>query len=114
MKCKETAGFLMSHPCTKTAVLTCAACGKDVCEDHSRETDEGYACITCYKQQHVDSDLRSPAGSRRYYRDPYYYGYYHGYYPYAMRDQFDEGDRQAFASDADAGADAVEADADGS
>ena len=86
MKCKEQAGFLIKHECKRTPELTCSICGKDVCNDHARETDEGFACITCYKKQHVNQSIRS--GRRDYYHDPYYYGYYHSYHPYSMRDSF--------------------------
>ena len=114
MKCKEKAGFLISHPCPRPPSMTCCICGKDVCNDHSRETDDGFACVTCYKGKHVDEDLRAGATGRRYYQDPYYYGYYHSYRPYGLHDSFDDRDRDAFGSAGDGDVEGVEADADGS
>ena len=114
MKCKEQAGFLIHHPCTNPPELNCSVCGKDVCNDHARETDSGFACISCFKKQHVDQDLRAGSQRGRYYRDPYYYGYYHSYRPYGLHDRFDDRDRGAFeAQGADAGGE-FETDADGS
>ena len=114
MKCKEKAGFLIAHPCTSTAELNCCVCGKDVCNDHARETDGGFASIECFKKQRVDDDVAASNSRRSYYHDPYYYGYYHSYHPYHMHDSFDDGDREAFETSDTGDAGAVEADADGS
>ena len=114
MKCKETAGFLISHPCASSAELNCSVCGKDVCNDHARETDGGFACITCFKKQHVDQDLQGSSRGSRYYHDPYFYGYYHHYHPYSMHDSFDDSDRAAFETADTDDAGGSETDADGS
>ncbi len=112
MKCQEKSGFLIKHPCTNAPEFNCSICGKDICADHARETDEGYACISCFKEKHV-TDLRS--GRRgRYYNDPYFYPYYHSYQPYGFRDRFDDRDRDSFDSRGDGAEDGIEADADGS
>ncbi len=112
MKCKEKSGFLIKHPCPRPAEFNCCLCGKDICNDHARETEDGYACVTCYRKKYVHADIR--AGRRdRYYYDPYYYPYYHSYRPYGFRDDFDDRDRAAFDSrDAENGE--FESDADGS
>ena len=114
MKCKETAGFLISHPCTRQADLTCSTCGKDVCSEHARQVDDGFACLSCYKENYVEEDVNAARSTRRYYHDPYFYAFYHSYHPYSMHDSFDDEDRGAFDSDDAPEGVGVEADADGS
>lgn len=50
-KCKETAGVLYPHPCTREATLTCASCQKAICSLHARDSRSGPAiCIACFKK----------------------------------------------------------------
>lgn len=49
-KCKETAGVLYPHPCTRESTLSCSKCSKPICSLHSREIGGGSLCIACFKQ----------------------------------------------------------------
>ena len=50
-KCKESAGVLYPHPCTREATLTCGACEKPICALHSRDSSAGRPiCIACFKK----------------------------------------------------------------
>ena len=49
-KCKESAGVLYPHPCTRESTRTCGQCQKLICDLHSREIQQSLFCITCYKK----------------------------------------------------------------
>ncbi len=40
-RCRETAGFLFSHPCKNPALGRCDQCGKPICAEHSRSASLG-------------------------------------------------------------------------
>lgn len=49
-RCKESAGVLYPHPCTREGTVTCGRCNKSICQLHSREAGGGaIMCITCYR-----------------------------------------------------------------
>lgn len=96
-KCRETAGFLFSHPCSESAGQQCSKCAKPVCAKHVRLWDQQPFCVGCHK------DERRIAGQQQGDRDdPYYYStfYYNDYDDYGQWDRFSRGDREAFDSDA--------------
>lgn len=50
-KCKETAGVLYPHPCTREATMNCATCQKAICSLHARDSRSGPSiCIACFKK----------------------------------------------------------------
>lgn len=50
-KCKESAGVLYPHPCSREASLTCATCQKAICTLHARDSRSGPSiCIACFKK----------------------------------------------------------------
>lgn len=82
-KCQETAGFLISAPCAHKATRKCQACGKPLCEIHSRDATPraGVNCIACHRK----FGARYEHGTD----DPYLYSgyFYHSYY-----EDYDYGD----------------------
>ncbi|MBS2038677.1 hypothetical protein JST97_27095 [bacterium] len=49
-KCKESAGVLYPHPCTRESTRTCGRCSKAICDLHSRQTGAGgVVCIACFR-----------------------------------------------------------------
>lgn len=58
-KCKETAGVLFPHPCSRESSLRCGKCEKAICDLHSRQLHGGPVCIGCYKQ-HAPRDTNDP------------------------------------------------------
>jgi hypothetical protein len=70
-RCRETAGFLFSHPCKNPAVGRCDHCGKPICAEHSRPSSAeappeqpapggwpaagGTVCVGCARRQVVAS-----------------------------------------------------------
>lgn len=86
-RCRETAGFLFSHPCKNEAVRTCLKCAKPICEDHTRGTavappsvpggwpTEGEpVCIGCERRAAVASGQVQARGD-----DPYFFAW--SFYP---------------------------------
>lgn len=56
-KCKESAGVLYPHPCTREATLTCSSCQKSICALHARNSASGPSiCIGCFKKIPKDPD----------------------------------------------------------
>ncbi|MFN8606097.1 MAG: hypothetical protein U0931_01105 [Vulcanimicrobiota bacterium] len=49
-KCKESAGVLYPHPCTRESTRNCGRCNKAICDLHSRQTGGGgFVCIACFR-----------------------------------------------------------------
>lgn len=101
-KCKETAGVLFPHPCTREAVTNCGNCGLAICELHDREG----RCIRCFRAETPTGDgLQEPT-------DPFLLAT--SYYP-----DYDTGGssaprlRSAMSGEADLGDEAFEGDFDG-
>jgi len=56
-KCKESAGVLYPHPCTRESVNTCGRCGKLICGLHTRQAGGGaQVCISCHRAATPPSD----------------------------------------------------------
>jgi len=49
-KCKETAGVLFPHPCSRESTLSCSKCQRLICDLHARRDNTGDVCISCFKQ----------------------------------------------------------------
>ncbi len=90
-RCKETAGFLFSHPCRHPSTDRCSSCSKPICQKHLRTLDQQVLCISCHKQRNQTSGewMR---------HDPYYYSSYHysDYDDYSDYDRYSVDDREAF------------------
>jgi hypothetical protein len=56
-KCKESAGVLYPHPCTRESSKVCSKCEKTICDLHTREVQAAVFCITCYKKLPSSSRL---------------------------------------------------------
>lgn len=82
-RCRETAGFLFSHPCKNEAVRTCTKCAKPICEDHTRGAGSlevsvpgGWpaagdpVCIGCERRASVAAGRVESRGD-----DPYFYAW---------------------------------------
>lgn len=98
-RCRETAGFLFSHPCKNAAVRTCTKCGKPICEDHTRgagalevSVPGGWpaagdpVCIGCERRASVAAGRVESRGD-----DPYFYAW-------GLGSSWSEGDAAAFTS----------------
>ena len=61
-KCKESAGVLYPHPCSREACLTCSSCQKPICSLHARDASGGpTVCISCFKKlPNRDRDVSDP------------------------------------------------------
>lgn len=106
-RCRETAGFLFSHPCKNPAVRTCTKCGKPICEDHTRgaaalevSVPGGWpaagdpVCIGCERRASVAAGRVESRGD-----DPYFFAW--GFYPsYHSASTWVEGDAAAFTAGA--------------
>lgn len=112
-KCEETAGFLISAPCRVQASHRCQACGKSICETHSRDASPraGRNCIGCHRKfgARYDSATDDPYLFAGFLFPAYYQSYAYG------SESWDEG-RAAFreASEANEGDEDWESDFDGS
>lgn len=58
-KCKETAGVLYPHPCSREATTSCGGCGRAICELHSRQVAANLLCISCFKKEPGTADRAS-------------------------------------------------------
>lgn len=99
-RCKETAGFLFSHPCRRGDVARCGLCEKPICEKHVRVHDGKRVCVSCHKEHNKATPGSQKEAWRR--DDPYYYSsfYYHDYDDYSSYDSYSMDDRDAFDSGA--------------
>ena len=89
-RCRETAGFLFSHPCRNPAAGRCGRCGKPICPEHARALGEGGpVSVACARKD----PSASPAPD-----DPYFYAGAAGFAAYAS--PYTEGDREAFLAEA--------------
>lgn len=88
-RCRETAGFLFSHPCRNPASGRCGRCGKPICAEHARPAGEVPVCVGCARRD----PSASPAPD-----DPYFYARAAGFAAYAS--PYTEGDREAFQAEA--------------
>lgn len=90
-RCVETAGFLFSHACPRTATGQCTRCHKHVCTKHSVTSRDGGAsplCVSCAKKDHRRARRHRhhhhDHDDYYYDNDPYFYSavYYshYGYY----------------------------------
>ena len=76
--CNETAGFLFKHECLQYPQNRCDACGKPICEEHTRRFEVNTYCPAC---DAIEARARGRSVAHRYDDDSYYHGdhYYHGY-----------------------------------
>jgi hypothetical protein len=88
MICQERSGFLFAHACDRTAVWTCARCGKSICYEHARPAEDGYTCITCLRTSPPPQSGDKPQQTED---DPYFYGGTGAYYDADDYDAFDAG-----------------------
>lgn len=110
-RCRETAGFLFSHPCKNEAVRTCTKCGKPICEEHSRgagaarvdvpggwPTEGEPVCIGCERRVAVASGNVQARGD-----DPYFFAwsFYPDYHTYSSTpgSGFTSSDAAVFAAE---------------
>ena len=79
--CNESSGFLFRHECFQLPQNHCAACGKPICEEHTRTVDGKTLCPACEQAEARASGQTTGQQRGGYYHDPYYYGgtYYSGY-----------------------------------
>jgi len=106
-RCRETAGFLFSHPCRNPATTRCIRCSKPICAEHGRpaslQGESGPApssgtdvvCIGCARHQasHV-----STTGDRDALRgDPFFFGW--ALSEDASSWSYSSADHEAFAGD---------------
>ena len=120
--CKERAGFLFSHQCGNLAIGRCAACGKGICQEHQRPSEEGTVCIACAKARVTGAAADAGAANQKvtrsqYDNDPYFYSYmvYSGYGHYGsdswgatyasahQRDDFTAADGESTRTEGDEG-----------
>ena len=90
-RCRETAGFLISHPCPHPAAHICTQCSKPICPDHRRES----LCVSCYRSQpHEGAE-----------NDPYLAGahYYSDYNDLSSYDAYSQRERSSLDSPSSAG-----------
>jgi hypothetical protein len=99
-RCRETAGFLFSHPCNRGDVARCKLCEKPICEKHVRALAGNRVCVSCHKER-TKAD-----GQEDWMRDdPHYYSayYYRDYDNYSSYDRYSMADRDAFDGDSNGG-----------
>ncbi len=120
--CNERSGFLFDHDCDRVPAVSCGQCGRPVCEEHLRMTDDGDRCITCQRQVPESRKARKHSvdedgdESNYYYYDPYFYHHhyesegaeYWGKESYAAAtgtdaNDFTEGDAHALQSEGNEG-----------
>lgn len=92
-RCRETAGFLFSHPCNRADLAKCRLCEKPVCEKHLRDLAGSQVCVSCHKERNKGQ------GQGDWMRDdPHYYSgfYYSDYEDYSTYDRYSMADRNAF------------------
>jgi len=80
--CRETSGFLFSHPCEQIARYVCERCGKPICPQHVAYHEGRTLCIGCEKQAPTPEELKRPKiQDDSAYDDPYWYSrlYYETY-----------------------------------
>lgn len=106
-RCRETAGFLFSHPCKNPATARCSQCGKPVCAEHGRapaaeagpEPPGGWPqallCVGCTRRQAA----ADPQALARRQDDPLFYAWalYPDYQAYSS--SYTDADRAAFAAE---------------
>ncbi len=101
--CADRSGFLFSHACDRPALSQCAACGKSICAEHVRPSEEGFVCVTCLLTRHEKTPPK-PKEAAKYADDPYWYAETYGddYETYDVKDYraFDEAPAAAGAAGA--------------
>jgi hypothetical protein len=56
--CADRSGFLFAHDCDRPVAGQCARCGKPICVEHTRMSEDGPTCIACLRQRDDDDDRR--------------------------------------------------------
>ncbi len=106
-RCRETAGFLFSHPCKNPAMSKCGRCGKPICAEHARPAPSqapsepgpsggspdpaGLVCIGCARRQAAQGDRQA------FMDDPFFYCW--ALYPEDPSWSYSAADHAAFAGD---------------
>ncbi len=84
-RCRETAGFLFSHPCKNPATTRCSRCGKPICAEHGRmaspqadsgppqAAQTGTVCIGCARRQASEAPTAADREALR--DDPFFFAW---------------------------------------
>lgn len=56
--CADRSGFLFAHECDRPVAGQCARCGKPICVEHTRMSEDGPTCIACLQQRDDHDDDR--------------------------------------------------------
>mgnify|MGYP000849204619 CR=1 FL=1 len=114
-RCRETAGFLFSHPCRNPATGKCDRCGKPICAEHTRPepgpprveppppggwpAETGVVCIGCTRRIAVEQGRQQEFAGRQ--ADPFFYAWsvFPDYHSYRATRPYSEADQAAFAAE---------------
>ena len=57
-QCEMIIGYLVPHRCENPSLGTCVKCGREYCDEHTNQTQEGRVCLAC--QQGLDQPVALP------------------------------------------------------